>query len=47
MQLNITEFIDEAKCYEYLRSVRWSSGVKCPKCGVDILQRCLKVHLDK
>lgn len=33
MQLNITEFIDEAKCYEYLRSVRWSSGVKCPKCG--------------
>lgn len=27
--------MDEAKCYEMLREVRWKEGVKCPHCESD------------
>ena len=26
-------FHDEAKAFEYLESVVWAGGVKCPHCG--------------
>ena len=30
---SIKRLIDEAKCYEIIRELRWSDGVKCPHCG--------------
>ena len=27
---SIKRLIDEAKCYELVRELRWSDGVKCP-----------------
>ena len=32
MLVNIQTLIDEAKCYETIRQIRWSDGVPCPKC---------------
>ena len=32
--LKIQELVDEAKCYEQVRELRWPDGVKCPQCGV-------------
>ncbi|MCB0548407.1 MAG: transposase [Phaeodactylibacter sp.] len=29
--------MDEAKCYEMLREVRWREGVKCPHCESDTI----------
>jgi transposase-like protein len=31
--LNIRDLIDEAKCYEMVRELRWPQGVHCPHCG--------------
>jgi len=31
--LSIERLIDEAKCYELVRELRWATGVKCPHCG--------------
>lgn len=31
--LNIRDLIDEAKCYEMIRELRWPQGVHCPHCG--------------
>ena len=31
--LNIRDLIDDAKCYEMLRDLRWPEGVHCPHCG--------------
>ena len=39
MQLNILEFIDEAKCCDYLREVKWSKGLKCPRSGSTHVRR--------
>jgi transposase-like protein len=30
--INIKSLIDEAKCYETVRQMRWAEGVKCPHC---------------
>ena len=30
--LNLVNLIDDAKCYETVRQIRWSRGVNCPKC---------------
>ena len=30
--LNIQAIIDDAKCYEAVRSLRWPDGVRCPHC---------------
>ncbi|WP_414630400.1 transposase, partial [Endozoicomonas arenosclerae] len=27
------DLLDNAKCYEQLRQLRWPSGVCCPRCG--------------
>jgi transposase-like protein len=32
LSLNLTHLIDDAKCYETVRQMRWPSGVCCPKC---------------
>jgi transposase-like protein len=30
--LKIQAIIDDAKCYEVVRSLRWPDGVRCPRC---------------
>jgi transposase-like protein len=30
--INIQNLIDDAKCYETVREMRWPEGVKCPHC---------------
>ena len=31
--INIQQLIDDAKCYEIVREMRWEDGVRCPHCG--------------
>jgi len=31
--LNIQNLIDDAKCYQTVRELRWPTGVMCPKCA--------------
>jgi len=31
--VNIQYLIDDAKCFAVIRELRWSDGVRCPKCG--------------
>ena len=33
MLLNIRQLMDDAKCYEVVRELRWPDGVRCPGCG--------------
>ncbi len=33
LNLNLTHLIDDAKCYETVRQMRWKTGVCCPKCN--------------
>ena len=33
MVLNIQNLIDDAKCFETVRELRWPGGVTCPECG--------------
>ncbi len=37
--INIQHVIDDAKCFEVIRQLRWPNGVRCPGCGAD--------HVDK
>ena len=39
MLLNIQRLMDDAKCYEVVRELRWPEGVICPSCG--------SVHINK
>jgi len=32
MLINLQNLIDDAKCYETVRQLRWPEGVSCPKC---------------
>lgn len=32
MQLNLQSLIDDAKCFESVRQLRWPDGVRCPHC---------------
>ncbi len=32
MVINILAIVDDAKCYEVVRSLRWPDGVLCPHC---------------
>jgi transposase-like protein len=32
LMLNIQALIDDAKCYDTVRSLRWPDGVRCPDC---------------
>ncbi len=31
--INIQHLVDDAKCFEIIRNLRWAEGVECPKCG--------------
>ena len=31
--LNLANLIDDAKCYQTVRQMRWAQGVSCPKCN--------------
>ena len=31
--VNIQNIIDDAKCYQTIRQMRWSDGVTCPHCS--------------
>src|SRR4051812_48713887 len=33
--VNIQALIDDAKCFETVRAMRWPDGVRCPGCGSD------------
>jgi transposase-like protein len=33
--VNIQELIDDAKCYQTIREMRWPDGVTCPECSSD------------
>ena len=37
--LNITSLIDEAKCFEVVRKIRWPDQVKCPDCGWSCIKK--------
>jgi DNA-directed RNA polymerase subunit RPC12/RpoP len=30
--VNLQALIDEAKCFETVRGMRWPDGVRCPEC---------------
>jgi transposase-like protein len=32
MELNIQGLVDNRRCYEVIRNLRWSKGVRCPHC---------------
>src|SRR5262249_39654839 len=31
--INIQALIDDAKCFQTVRAMRWPDGVRCPECG--------------
>ena len=31
--VNIQALIDDAKCFETVRAMRWPDGVRCPECS--------------
>ena len=43
--INIQNLVDDAKCFEVVRQLRWPDGVRCPACGVaDIAKRGFHTH---
>ena len=37
--LMLAGLLDDAKCYEAVRQMRWPDGVKCPHCGADTVSK--------
>jgi transposase-like protein len=37
--VNIEQLIDDAKCYEVVRKLRWPDGVCCPNCNADKIKK--------
>ena len=37
--LNIQAIVDDAKCFETVREMRWPGGVGCPHCGADAVAK--------
>ncbi len=35
--LNIQHLIDDAKCFETVRELRWGDGIFCPYCHSDLI----------
>jgi transposase-like protein len=33
MLIHIQNLVDDAKCYEVVRQLRWPAGARCPACG--------------
>ena len=45
MLVNIQALIDDAKCYDVVRQLRWPMGVQCPTCGaIAIVKRGRHTH---
>lgn len=45
MLVNLQTLIDEAKCYEVVRQLRWPTGVRCPACdSSEIVKRGKHTH---
>ena len=45
MLVNIQTLIDEAKCYEVVRQLRWPTGMHCPACDrSEIVKRGKHTH---
>jgi transposase-like protein len=47
MQIQLHKIIDVSKCYEILRTVRWSGNVCCTKCGHNEVIKNGKDPVDK
>ncbi len=39
MLLHIDDLIDEQKCYEEVRQMRWAEGVRCPYCHARLINK--------
>ena len=40
MELSIHNLIDDARCYEAVRNMRWADGTRCPDCAsIEIIKR--------
>ena len=40
LSVNLTHLIDDEKCYETVRQMRWTGGVSCPKCkSTEVIKR--------
>ena len=40
LNINLSHLIDDAKCYESVRQIRWGGGVCCTKCNsVKVIKR--------
>jgi len=37
--VNLAGLLDEAKCFELVRQMRWPQGVRCVRCGGDHVLR--------
>ena len=37
--LNIQHLIDDAKCFEVIRELRWPEGIRCPDCQADTIHK--------
>ena len=37
--VNIQALIDDAKCFETVRSTRWPDGVRCPECDSAVVTK--------
>lgn len=45
MLIHIQNLVDDAKCYEVVRQLRWPEGVRCPACGVaEVTKRGFHTH---
>lgn len=43
--LAIQDLVDDAKCYETVRELRWATGIRCPHCdSVQIKKRGKHTH---
>ena len=40
MEINIQNLIDDARCYEIVRDLRWPGKILCPHCSSnDVIKR--------
>jgi len=45
LNLNLTHLIDDAKCYETVRFLRWQAGICSPKCSTQaVIKRGKDTH---
>jgi transposase-like protein len=39
MLIHIQNLMDDAKCYEVVRQLRWPEGIRCPVCGSALITK--------